>query len=233
MRTLVRPTYPTKVNVIILANLLFFASFCSFEMFDVHFHNPHHLKNATLGMALIGVAVVLVTLIIWEEILFHVKVKEIKGGLIFRNQRKKIKTQILLYIPIPLIFMFVYQEYDLKITHFMVWAAVCMALPAIEIVVSGIRSHRNFLKLTSRMIKYKNNNKEGCFDTKDIQNITIIKEKGFIKKIQLLFTNNDHVIIDLDEMHLHAFYNSIYTFIKIHYKHLLKETAVPTPNMAN
>ncbi len=231
MRTLIRPTYPTSVNVIILAFMFLVASFFSYEMFDVHYHNPHHLKNATLGMGLIGVSVVLMTLVIWEEILFHVKVKEIKGGLIFRNQRKKVKMQLLLYVPIPLIFTFVYQEYDLKVTHFMVWALVCIVLPAIEILVSGIRSHRNFLKLTSRMIKYKNNNKEGCFDTKDIRNITIIKEKGFIKKIQLLFTNNDQVIIDLDEMHLHEFYNSIYSFIKIHYKHLLKEA--PVINMAN
>jgi hypothetical protein len=200
-------------------------------MFDVHFHNPHHLKNATPGMGLIGIAVVLMTLIIWEEILFHVKVKEIKGGLIFRNQRKKIRTQLLLFIPIPVIFTFIYQEYDIKFSHFLVWAAVCILLPAIEIVVSGIRSRRNFLKLTSRMIKYKNNGKEGCFDTKDIQNITIIKENRFIKKIQVFFTNNDNVIIDIDEMHLHAFYDSIYTFIKIHYKHLLKET--PATNLAN
>ena len=187
--------------------------------------------NATIGMALVGVSVVLMTLIIWEEILFHVKVKEIKGGLIFRNQRKKIKTQVLLYLPIPVIFFFVYQEYDLKVSHFMIWAAVCIVLPAIEIVVSGINSHRNYLKLTNRMIKFKNHDKEGCFDTKDIQNITIIKEKRFIKKIQLLFANNDPVTIDLDEMHLHEFYESIYSYIKVHYKHLLKES--PAPSMAS
>jgi hypothetical protein len=228
MKTLVRPTYPTNVNVIILTFMFFVASFFSYEMFDVHFHDPHHFRNARPGMGLMGVSVVLMILIMWEEILFHVKVKEIKGGLIFRHQRQKMKTQILLFLPIPAIFIFVYQEYDLKVSHLMIWAAVCILLPAIEIVVSGINSHRNFLKLTSRMIKFKNNNKEGTFETKNIKNITIIKEKRFIQKIQLLFTNNELVTIDIDEMHLHAFYDSIYAFIKIHYKHLLKETPATT-----
>ncbi|HWZ23553.1 MAG TPA: hypothetical protein VNW06_12910 [Cytophagaceae bacterium] len=225
MRTLVRPTYPPGVNFVILAFMFFIASFSSYEMFDVRVHNPHHLKNAFFGIVLVGVSVVLMTMIIWEEILFHIKVKEITGGLIFRNQRKKTKMQVLLFLPIPAIFTFVYQEYDLKVSHFMIWAAVCIVLPAIEIVVSGINSHRNYLKLTGRMIKYKNNKKEGCFNTKDIQNITVVKEKKFITKIQLLFANNDQVVIDLEEMHLHEFYDSIYKFIKIHYKHLLKETA--------
>ncbi|HVD97712.1 MAG TPA: hypothetical protein VNB90_05865 [Cytophagaceae bacterium] len=224
MRTLVRPTYPTEINIIILVSLFMLSSFFSYEMFNVRFHNPGHLENAALGMCLIGVAVVLAILIMWEEILFHIKVKEIKGGLIFRNQRKKLKTQLLLFAGIPVIFWFIYQEYDLIVHHFIIWAVICIGLPALEIIVSGISSRRNYLKLTSRMIKYKNNSKEESFETKDIRNIMIIRgEKRFIKKIQLLFTNNDHVTIDLEEMHLHPFYDSIQRFINTHYKHLVTE----------
>jgi hypothetical protein len=228
MRNLVRPTYPPGVNFVILAFMFFIASFSSYEMFDVHVHNPHHLKNAFFGIALVGFSVVLMTMIIWEEILFHIKVKEISGGLIFRNQRRKTRMQILLFLPIPAIFTFVYQEYDLKVSHFIIWATVCIILPAIEIIVSGINSHRNYLKLTSRMIKYKSNKKEESFNTNDIQNITVVKERKFITKIQLLLANNDKVTIDLEEMHLQEFYDSIYKFIKIHYKHLLKETTATT-----
>jgi hypothetical protein len=229
MKKLIHTSYPAEINVIILFSLFLISCFFSYELFDVRFHNPDHLKNAALGMVLVGVATVLMVLILWEEILFKAKAKEISGGLVFRNRRKKLKAQILLFSGIPVIFTFIYLEYDLNLLHFVIWSAVCMVIPAIEIIVSGINNHKSYLTLTNRMIKYKNNNREGSFETRVVRNITIIKDdKSFVKKIQVLFTNNHHLIIDLDEMHLNAFCDPIHKFIKANYKDLLKETAPVT-----
>jgi hypothetical protein len=224
MKKLIQTSYPAEINIIILFSLFLISCFFSYELFDVRFHNPDHLKNAALGMVLVGVATVLMVLILWEEILFKAKAKEISGGLVFKNQRKKLKAQIFIFAFIPVIFGFIYLEYDLNLLHFIIWSTVCMVIPAIEIIIAGINNHKNYLTLTNRMIQYKNNNREGSFETKNVRNITLIKdEKSFIKKIQVLFTNNNKVIIDIDEMHLHAFCDPIYKFMKTNYKDLLTE----------
>jgi hypothetical protein len=227
MKTLIRSSHKVEITLFILLNLFSFSVLFSYEMFDVRFHNPEHLENSWPGMVLIGVAAILAVMILWEELLFQVKVKEINGGLIFRSHRKKFRIQLLLFCGIPAIFTFIYFEYDVKLSHLMIWAFFCIVLPAIEVVMSGINNHRYFLKLTNRMIKFKNHEKEGTYATADLRNITIIKEstkRSFsLKKIELSFSNNNTVLIDLDEMNLHIFYESIYTFIKTHYKHLLIE----------
>jgi hypothetical protein len=173
---------------------------------------------------LMGVAVVIMLLIIWEEILFSIKIKEIKEGMIFRIRRKKLKTQILLYCVLPLIFGFIYLEYDLKISHFIIWVILCMGIPAVEIISSASNTYNTYLKLTNNLIKYRNNKKEGTYKTEEIRSITMLKdERGIFSKIQLLLITNDEVMIDLDEMHLYEFFDSIHTYIKIHYKDLLTE----------
>jgi hypothetical protein len=176
-------------------------------------------------MFLVAIAVVIMVLIIMEEILFPIRVKQVNGGMVFSNHRTKLKTQVLIYCSIPAIFGFIYLEYEVNHLRFIIWATVCIIAPVVEKIASGINNYNDFLMLTNEKIEYKDNEKEGDFEVKNIQTITIIKdEKNIIEKIHLLFKNNNHVTIDLDKMELDAFYDSIYKFLTTNYNHLLKET---------
>jgi hypothetical protein len=98
-----------------------------------------------------------------------------------------------------------------------------MITPAIEKIFSGINNYNDFLRLTNNEIEYRNNKKEGCYNVKDIKNIEIIEyDTDVTRKIRLLFKDNEIVTIDLDEMELDAFYDTIQLFITTRYKQLLK-----------
>jgi hypothetical protein len=225
MRKEIRPTYPAEFSIGMLALIFVIAGLLSHQIFDVPFSDLDQNKSVYFGMVLVGIAVVIMLLIIWEEILFPINTKEVQGGVVFRNHGTKLKTQLLIYCSIPAIFGFIYFEYDVNHFRFFIWAAICVGAPVLEKIASGINNYNDFLELTNEKIEFKDNKKGGCFKIKEIESINIIKdERNIIHKIQLLFKNNDHVTIDLDEMELEAFYDSIYKFITIHYKHLLKET---------
>jgi len=224
MPKLIRKTYPAQFSVALLALIFIISSLLSYQIFTVPFHDLDKNKSIYLGMFLVGVAIVTMLLILWEEFLFPIKVKEINGGVIYRNHGTKLKTQIFIYCSIPAIFAFIYLEYEVNFFRFIICAAVCIITPVIEKLASGINNYNDFLKFTDDNIEYKDNEREGNFKIKDIKKIVIIKDEGhIIKKLQLLFENNNNVIIDIDRMELDAFYDSIYKFITTHYKHLLRE----------
>jgi hypothetical protein len=226
MGKIIRPTYPKEVSIGVLLLIFIFSYLLSHQIFDVRVHELKENKHVYYGMFLVSVAVVTMVLIMWEEILFPIKIKEIDGGMIFRNHRTKLKAQLLIYCTIPAIFIFIYYEYEVNHIRFLIWAAVCMIPPVIEKIVSGINNYNDFLKLTDKKIVYKNNEKVGEFKLKDIQHLTIVKDaRQVIHKIQLAFKNNEEVTIDLDEMELDDFYSSINAFITTHYHHLLNEKA--------
>ena len=230
MPKLIRPTYPAQFSIALLSLIFIISCVLSFQIFDIHFHDLNKDKSIYFGMFLVGTAVIIMLLIIWEEFLFPIKVKEINRGMIFRNHRTKLKTQLFIYCSIPAIFIFIYFEYDVNLVRFIICAAICIITPVLEKIASGINNYNDFLKLTNEKIEYKDNKKEGNFEVKDIQKIVIIKDEGnIIKKIQLLFKNEDNITIDLDKMELDVFYGSIYKFISIQYKHMLEET-VTTSN---
>ena len=75
----------------------------------------------------------------------------------------------------------------------------------------------------SSYIEYKNNELEGKFEVCDIQSIHINKDdKGLHQKLVLEFKSSESVTIDMDEMELEDFYESIDEYIAEHYKSLLK-----------
>jgi hypothetical protein len=223
MGKIIRKTYPTEFSMGILLLIFIISGFLSPELFDVPLHDLHQYKAIAPGMFLVSIAVIIMVLIMWEEILFPIKLKSQDGGILFRNHSTKLKTQVFIYSSIPAIFIFVYLNYEVHHVRFIIWAAVCIIPPVIEKIASGINNYNDFLKLTNEVIQYKNNEKEGTFQIEDIQYIKVIKDdRNVIKKIQLLFTNNDHLTIDLDEMELEAFYVYINKYINNHYKHLLK-----------
>ncbi len=220
---IIRKSYPLEINIFILSIIFILACFFSHEMFEAHLHDQNDDTNVYWGMFLVGLAVILMVLILWEDILFHVRVKIVEGGLVFRNHQTKLVTQVLIYCVIPVILSVIYFQYDVKIFHFIVWAVICLVPPIAEKIVSGINNYHDFLKLTDKNIEYKNNKLVGNFELKSIQNIAIIEdERKIIHKIQLFFKNENHVIIDLDEMELDEFYDSIKKFIITNYIDLLK-----------
>jgi hypothetical protein len=220
---IIRKTLPIHLSVGILLLMFTISWFLSHQIFTVRVHDLDENTHVYLGMALVSIALMNMVLITWEEILFPIKIKEVDGGMVFKNHRNKLKTQILIYCPIPVILTFIYFTFDVNHFRFFIWAAVCLIPPVLEKIVSGINNYNDYLKLTDTTIEYKNNSKEGHFMLKDIQDITVIKDNHrIIKKIQLVLTNNQIFMIDLDQMELDAFYDSINKFIARNYNHLLK-----------
>jgi len=218
----VRSSHPAESNILLLSYVFFIACFFSYQMLGVTFHDLLHWHNAYIGIFLMGVAATVMVLIVWEEMVFPVKAIPLKGGWVFKNHRTKLKTQILLYSIIPAIICFVYFQYEVNRLHFILWALVCMVPPIVEKLVSGLKNYNDFLTLTPDFIEYKNNEKEGRFEANEIQSITPIDdENSVIKKIQLLFTNKETVVIDLHEMELEDFYDAIDAYITANYQHWL------------
>ncbi|MBO9700373.1 MAG: heavy metal transporter [Sporocytophaga sp.] len=226
MRKLIRPTYPKEFSIGFLLLIFIFSTFLSHQIFDVPFLEIRN-SNVYPGMILVGVAVIIMVLIIWEEFLFPIKIKEVNNEIVFRNRRNKLKTQVFIYLFIPAIFGFIYFEYEINHIRFFLWAAVCIIAPVVEKLASGINNYNDFLKLANDSIEFRNNKKVGLIKLKDVLNFNLVKDDhGVIKKIQLLKLNNEEVIIDLDEMELEAFYDTINSYIASHYQHMLSKTAV-------
>lgn len=223
MGKVIRSTYPAEFSIGILILIFGIAGLLSHQIFDSSAYGPDENETVYFGMFLVSMAVVIMVLIMWEEILFPVSLKEIDGGMMFRNHRTKLRIQLFIYLTIPAIFTFIYLEYEVNHIRFWIWAAVCMVPPVLEKIFSGINNYNDFLQLTNEFVSYKNNEKEGVYQINTVQNLEILNdERNIIEKIKLVFKNNDTLIIDLDEMELDDFYIAIENYIKTHYQHLLK-----------
>ncbi|HEY9048449.1 MAG TPA: heavy metal transporter [Ohtaekwangia sp.] len=222
MGKIIRPTYPKEFSIGLLILIFVLSFFLSTQIFNVSWRELMEGTNVYLGMFLVSTAVLIMVLILWEELLFPVKVKTTNDGVIFRNHRTKLKTQFLIYFAIPVLFAIVYLKFEVNLVRFIVWTAVCTLAPVVIKFISGINNYNDFLKLTNDTIEYKNNKEAGTFSLKDIQHLTLVRDQKVLHKIQVSLTNNSQVIIDLDEMELAAFLESIDKFITSHYKTLVK-----------
>jgi len=224
---IIRPRYSVELSIGILLLIFVLSLFLSYMIFEIPRPQLNEGKNIYVGMVLVSIAVIVMLLVLWEEFLFPVKVKPEAGGLIFRNHRNKLKTQLLIYFVIPVIFVFIYVRYEVNLVRFLVWAAICIVAPVAGKLISGIKNYNDFLKLSDDEIEYKNNEKTGVFQLKDIQHITLVKdERKALHKIHLLTTTQGQVIVDLDEMELEALVGSIDEYLNTHYKNLVKETII-------
>ena len=220
---LIRASFPVELNVLIVLSVLLFTAFFSYQVFDITFHEREDRQAAYWGMLFIGLAVILVTLIVWEEILFPIKIRVLENGIKLSNNQQKLKVQVMLYLGIPVLFAIVYYRYHLHHIHFFTWLAICMGVPVLTKLFSGIKNYNDFLTLTDTEIEYKNNEKEGCFQLSTVSAMRIVKDKHeMLSKIILLMNDSKEVTIDIDEMELEAFYEVIIIFIYEHYKHLVK-----------
>ena len=222
MGKLIRKTYPAGFSIGLLALIFIISFLLSHQIFEVSIHDLDENEYVYFGMFLVAMAVIIMVLIIWEEILFPIKTKEVNGGILFKNHRTKLYLQLLIFCSIPVIFVFIYLEFEVNHIRFFIWAAICMLVPILEKLASGINNHNDFLNLTNEQIEYKNNEKEGIIQVRDIQHISIISDERHVIRIQL--SSNEEITIDVDEMELDAYYDSINKYIKSHYKHLLKES---------
>jgi multisubunit Na+/H+ antiporter MnhG subunit len=223
MAKIIRPAYPLEFSVGILLLIFALSTFLSLEIFAVRWHELTENGGPIVGMLLVGVAVVIMAMILWEEFFFPVRIKPMEDEIVFRNHFTKLKTQILIYCAIPVIVVFVYFNYEVNYVRFFIWAAICVISPVAGKLISGIRNYNDFLKLTNDTIEYRNNEKEGVLQVREIQEIVLIKdESNVLHKVQVQMRNNNQVVIDLDEMELEAFYQTIDKFIKGHYKNLVK-----------
>ena len=223
MAKVIRHTYPIEFSVGLLLLIFVLSSFLSSQIFEVSWRELMSGNEVLWGMFLVGVAVVIMALILWEEFLFPVHIKPAGDHVVFKNHQTKLKTQIFIYCAIPAIFIFIYLKYPISHIRFFIWGGICVIVPVAGKLLSGIKNYNDFLKLTNDAIEYKNNEKEGVLQVKEIQGITLLKdERKVLHKVQVAMTNDRQVIIDLDEMELEAYYESINQFIVLHYKNLLK-----------
>jgi hypothetical protein len=223
MAKTIRPTYPKEFSIGLLLIIFVLSSFLSFEIFDVSWHEIMDGGAPLLGMILAGAAVVIMALILWEEFLFPVRIKPVEDEVLFRNHFTKLKTQVLIYCVIPVIVVFIFLNYKVSYLPFLIWAGVCLVMPVAGKLISGIKNYNDFLKLTNDKLEYKNNEKEGVLPVRDIREINLIKdEDNVLHKVQVVMHDNRQVIIDLDEMELEAYYQTIDEFIRSHYKTLVK-----------
>lgn len=224
MAKLIRKTYPKEVSIGLLMLVFGVTAFLSHQIFEGRAAQLNEGRNTYLGAVMVASAVVIMMLVLWEEFLFPVHMKQEGEAVIFRNHRSKLKKQILIFCLIPLIFIAVYTLYAVNLVGFVTWAGICIISPIAGKLISGINNYNDFLKLTDHTLEYKNNDKEGIYELKNVQQIVLIKdETKVLHKIQLMLTNGQPVLIDLDEMEIDAFCVAIDEYLNTHYRHLVKE----------
>ncbi len=210
-----------SIGILILIFVLTF--FLSGRLFESHLLTSGSRANSYLGMFLVSLAVIIMILILWEELLFPVKVVENLNEVIFRNHRNKLKIQVLLYLTIPAIIGFLYAYYEVNLYFFIPWTIVCLGVPVAGKLVSGINNYHDFLRVTDELLEYKNNEKEGTINIKEIISIELMKDEDeILSKLKLSLKNGSEVTIDLDEMELEEFYISIEEYLVLHFQDLIK-----------
>jgi hypothetical protein len=222
MAKIIRPAYPKEFSVGLLLLIFALSSFLSIEIFDVSWRELRNGSSAIVGAFLAGFGVVIMSLILWEEFLFPVRIKPEEDEIIFRNHFTKLKTEVLIYLIIPVIGCFIFLEYKIHYVPFGIWVLICVLAP-LRKLFSGIKNYNDFLKLTNDTIEYKDNEKEGVLRVSEITAIVLIKdESNVVHKLQVDMQNSKQIIIDLDEMELESYYQTIEQFVKGHYKTLVK-----------
>jgi hypothetical protein len=226
MAKIVRHSYPRELSIGLLLLVFVVTFFLSGGIFEKNQHNLNGSISIYFGEFLVSGSAVILTIILWEEVLFPVKVKPAEGnGAIFRTHRTKLLIQTLIYLTIPCIVVYIYITYYIIPFRFFPWAIVSIVAPVAGKLVSGIKNYNDFLTLTKSRIEYKNNQEVGAFELAEVKSIILIKdETDVLHKIQLELIDHKTITIDLDEMELEAYYEEIDKFITVNYKTLLKES---------
>lgn len=222
MKKTIRKTYPLEVSIGLLLLIFGTTFFLSGQLFS-NSPNEQHGLGAYTGMFLVSCAVLVMVLVLWEEILFPIRIKPTDASADFRNHRTKLKIQVLIYSVIPAIFVLLYLTYDVDLIRFSILAAICIASPLVGKLISGVRNYNDFLRLTADTIEYRNNDKTGLFRAAGLESITLVRDqRGALHRI-LVSENGNETVIEIDEMELEAYFATIDEFIRVHYGDLVLE----------
>lgn len=224
MAKIIRPRYPLEISIGLLLLIFVLSGFLSLQVFRQTWNDVLDGGSALLGMALMGIAVVIMVLILWEEFLFPIKVIPTRDVVQFKNHRTKLFTQLLIYLAIPAILALVYLNYELNVVRFVIWTAILMLFPVLVKLISGIRNYNDFLTLSYTAISYQNNEEKGSFPVNTIKQLVPVRDNNrVLHKIQVILQGDRAVMIDLDEMELEAYFEAIDQALVVHYKALLAE----------
>ncbi|SMD31667.1 hypothetical protein SAMN04488029_0025 [Reichenbachiella faecimaris] len=222
MGKVIRQKLPTEYSIGILLLIFVLSYFLSGRLFETQMADADQVPNLYVGMLLASVAVIIMVLILWEELLFPVRIDPTDEEVIFRNHRNKLKIQVLIYLSIPAIVVFLFVNYEVNLFSFIPFALVCLIAPVAGKLGTGINNYNDFLRLTEKEIEYKNNELEGTIQVADIQTMSLIRdEDGILSKLDVSMTDHAQLTIDLDEMELEEFYDTIEEYMSVHYKQLL------------
>lgn len=224
MAKIIRPRYPLEISIGLLLLIFVLSGFLSLQVFRQTWNDVLDGGSALLGMALMGIAVVIMVLILWEEFLFPIKVIPTRDVVQFKNHRTKLFTQLLIYLAIPAILALVYLNYELNVVRFVIWTAILMLFPVMVKLISGIRNYNDFLTLSYTAISYQNNEEKGSFPVNTIKQLVPVRDNNrVLHKIQVILQDDRAVMIDLDEMELEAYFEAIDQALAVHYRALLSE----------
>ncbi len=227
MARVIRATYPLQFSIGLLFLIFILSVFLSYEIFNVSWRTVIQGGGPLVGMLLSGVAVVIMALILWEEFLFPVRLKPEGDEILFRNHFTKLKTQVLIYCIIPVIIIFIYLSYEVSFVPFIVWAGICAISPVAGKLISGVKNYNDFLKLTNDRIEFRNNENSGVYPVRDLREIIFLRdEAGILHKIKLITTTSQEATIDLDEMELEPYLQTIEQFVAAHYPGLVNQNPV-------
>jgi hypothetical protein len=217
MKRVIRPAYPAQFSIGLL--LLIFATsfFLSAQIFEGLPAAVREGTRAYFGMFLVSSAATLMVLILWEEFLFPIKIIPTEAGVVFRNHRNKLKTQVIIYSLIPAIYVFIYFFYEVNQVRYFMWAAVNIIVPFAGKLSSGIKNYNDFLKLTNEIIEFRNNEKLGKFQVSEVKYITLVRDERNVLHSILVGVDNREVEINIDEMELDAYCTTIDSYIRTHY----------------
>jgi hypothetical protein len=222
MGKIIRPAYPAEFSIGLLLLIFALSFFLSPQIFDVSWGEMKQGTPVYFGMFLVSCAVVVVVLVLWEEFLFPIKISPTETGAVFRNHRNKLKTQALIYCFIPAAYIFVYFKYEINQVRFFIWATISMVAPVAGKLVSGLNNYNDFLKLTTELIEFRNNERTGKFSVNDVRYISLVRDSRKVLHKILVGINNQEVEINIDEMELEAYYATIDQFIVSHYPQLVR-----------
>ena len=222
MKETIRKTLPRNISMGMLIIIFVIVYLLAGQLFEDHQDVKEGILNIYTAYFLVSFAVMVMILILWEEILFPVHIKAVDGGFLFRNHLRKLKFQILLYLTIPIIVVFLFLNYKVSQFRFFGWATVVIVFPIVGRIMSGLKNYNDFLQITPQLIAFKDNDHEGKYDISQIQRLALVKDNlGAIKELKLNLISGEQEIIKVHQMELDDFFGHIEKYINNTYQSLL------------
>lgn len=222
MKKTIRHTLPRNISLGILILIFVLVYLLAGQLFKTNQNDLGALLNGYLANFLVSTAVLIMVLILWEELLFPVNVKQVDSGYLFHNHRTKLKFQFFLYLTIPLIVVFLFLTYKVSEWRFFSWAFVVVVFPVVGKLISGIKNYNDFLQLTSKEIAFKDNDHEGVYELSQIQKLALTKDdSGHLNELILQLKNGEQTAIKVYQMELDDFIEYIEKYVNETYRALL------------